>query len=313
MTFLKKLATLFVTLMMAFSLSGCNQDQGELSSSIELQSDVDFTLLDVLKINNKQSNTIYYYFLASIDNESSKTYYLSNLEYFITDQEDHQIHPIDRYQSTITQDIKPGLSSFVYGYIGYPNANETNVGLEFPRSREFLSFNSVQVREIEDKNISHSDQEKFTVYEDGYFQFDVDSSEVSYRYEDGKSIVDNLHITYINKTDERLVVPFLTPVCTMQAIALSDYSIENLDKMNLEELKKQDFDKNGLPPKTTSVNGTALGYELYYLTSEQNYTCTISFEFDGYIPDFKNDTGKAISININSLPLGYSQLIRVQY
>ncbi|WP_273235445.1 hypothetical protein [Ileibacterium valens] len=309
---IKRIIGLGLLLCLSVSLIACSPSG---NSSIEVQEGVEFKILDALKINNKTSNTVYYYFLASVENKSDKVYHMSNLNYRMASHDGNQnnsINAIDRMQTVITNDVNPEQSTFVYGFIGFANSDQKNPGLYFPDQDVFLPFNSVKVRTINDENITNSDQAKFTIYEDNYFEFDVDASDLKFEWNHGKSLVSGLNITYRNKTKERLVVPFLSPVCTIDGLKLQDQkNADQLKKMNLDELKKQDFKVNGHAPKTTSFTGTALGYQLYYLSPEQEVVCPITFEFENVIPDFESKTG-AITININSPALGYSQTMKVK-
>lgn len=307
---INKVISMIAIIGYLFSLSGCSSGD----SSVEIQDGVQFQIVDALKINNESSNTVYYYFLASVKNDSEKVYHMSNLDYKMASQEGSEstsINVIDRMQTMITNDVNPGQSTFVYGYIGFANSSQKNPGLYFPGLDKFLPFSSVKVRTIDDENIANSDQAAFTIYEDNYFEFDVDASDLEYTWNKGKSQVSGLNITYRNKTKQRLVVPYLSPVCTIDGMKLAD--LKNSDKlknMKLSELKKQDFSVDGKAPKTTSFSGDAYGYQLYYLGPDQEVTCPITFEFSNIVPDFESKTG-SITITINSPALGYSQVMKV--
>lgn len=312
---MKRILSVLLCLGLFFGLSGCTDSSSSAESHIEIQEGVEFELLDVLRVSNHKSNTIYYYFLASVTNNSDDVYHMSNLEYVITgDGASESINPIERFQTTITNNVNTGLSTFVYGYIGYPNAKEKNVGLRFPKNNTFIPFSSVNIRDINDDKVQNSSEKKFTVYEDDCFSFEVDAENVEYSYADGNSSVKGLKITYTNKTDSRLVVPYLTPVCTMDGLKLENYSNgEAWKSMSLEELKKQDFKVNGLPPKTESFTGEATGFQVFYLSADQSLTTPVDFSFPGEIPDFSSDPNTGLTINITSPALGYSQVIRVPH
>ncbi len=309
---LKKITVLFVICLMTLSLAAC-QSSGD--SSIEIKEGVRFQILDALKVTNKTSNTVYYYFLASVENKSKEVYHMSNLNYQMASREGQgstNINAIDRMQTVITNDVAPDQSTFVYGYIGFANMDQNNPGLYFPAEDKFLPFSSVKVRTINDDNIVNSAEAAFTIYEDDYFEFDVDAKDLKYSWKDGKSRVTGLNITYRNRTKDRLVVPFLSPICTIDGLKLSDQKdAKKLKSMSLDELKKQDFKVNGKAPKTETFTGNALGYQLYYLGPEQEVTCPVVFEFENVIPDFASKNG-SITININSPALGYSQTMKVK-
>lgn len=309
---MKKILSALLCLAMVFGISACGSGKSA-EAYLEVQEGVQFELLDVLRVSNRTSNTVYFYFLASVTNNADDVYHMSNLEYVITDENaENNINPIERFQTTITNNVNTGQSTFVYGYIGYPNANEKNPGLRFPKTGSFVPFSSVKIRDIDDEHIQNSEDKKFTVYEDEYFSFDVDAENVAFSYENGTSYVRGLKITYTNKTNSRLVVPYLTPVCTMEGLKLDSYSDgESWKSMSLEELRKQDFKVNGMPPKTETFTGEATGYQVFYLSPEQSLTTPVDFSFPGEIPDLSSDPNTGLTVNITSPALGYSQVIRV--
>lgn len=313
MKILKKSLLVLASFLMVFAF-GCS---GSGNTSAQVQEGVKFTLVDVLKTENKKQNTVFYYFLASIDNESEADYHMSNLHYVMTDvsnQTSTGIHPIDQFQTTITDTLRPDMSTFVYGYIGIPASKYDEMGLYLPGQDQFIPFDSVRIRTIDDENIVNSEEKAFTIYDDGYFEFDVDGTNLAYHYENGKSRVDGLSITYRNKTDSRLVVPFLTPICTIDGLNIE--GLPDKDKllaMSQEEIEKQDFHSNGLEARTETFTGETLGYQLFYLPPQQEVTCQISFDFGAQIPDFSAAQHNSITININSPALGYSQTMKVSY
>ncbi len=140
-------------------------------------------LLDAVRVTNDSTNTVYYYFLASLTNNSKSNYSISELSYNVTDGENHDVHAIDRQQTTITQSLAPDRSTFVYGYVGYPNNNQKDMGIYFPKNKQFLSFKSIDLRNISDKNVNYSTSDQFTLYEDKTFEFDVDSSKMKYSFD----------------------------------------------------------------------------------------------------------------------------------
>lgn len=311
----QKIVLAVCAFFLLFSLNACSGRK--INTVAEVQEGVQFTLVDVLKTENRKQNTVFYYFLASLDNESDSDYHLSNLHYVMTDasnQTSTGIHPIDQFQTTITDVVRPKMSTFIYGYIGIPAGKYDQMGLYLPGQEQFIDFDSVKVRTIDDDNIVNSEEKAFTIYDDDYFQFEVDGSNLAYHYENGKSRVDGLTITYRNKTDSRLVIPFLSPVCTIDG--LDQNSLPNADQirsMSQEELEKQDFHSGNLEARTTSFTGETLGYQLFYLPPQQEVPCEISFDFEKGIPDFSAANHNSITININSPALGYSQIMKVDY
>jgi hypothetical protein len=309
----RKIQILLALFLAVLCINGCSSKP----SSVEVREGVNFSLMDVLKVENKTANTVFYYFLAGIENNSDTVYHMSNLQYIMTSEGNETgegLAPIDQYKSIITNDVQPGQSTFIYGYIGVPKTNSGDLGLLVQSENVFLPFDSIKVRTIDDNKVVNSDEEKFTIYEDGYFAFDVDASNTVYSYADGVSTVTGLTITYTNKTENRLVVPYLTPVCTIDGLVLSSLSNgDELKTKTLEELKQMDFSSNGLDAKTESVKAETLGYKLYYLPAGQSVTVQIICQADGVIPDFSSSRTDAITIKINSPALGYSQEIQIPY
>lgn len=309
-TKMKKLITLCLAVITACALTGCTGRD----PSVILKDDVSFRLMDALKVTNQTTNTVYYYYLASVDNQSKEPYAMDSLSYKVTDEANDDIHAIDRKETTISRSVQPGHSTFVYGYTGYPNNNQNNMGLLFPKTDGFIPFSAVRLRTISDKNVKYSSEKSFTLYEDRDFAFRVDASKAEYSYENGNSYVKGLIITYENKTSDRLVVPYITPLCSLTGIQLKNYSDKgDLASMSEDEIRKVDFSTNGMAPKTERYEGTASGYECLYLDPEMNLPCNITFEFEGVIPDFANYNPKSLEIDLNSQSLGYSQEIYIKY
>lgn len=313
---MKKAFHLFLCLLLAFgsfTVAGCQPK----ADHIEVADQVKFSLVDVLEVDNHQVNTVFFYFLASVENNSKKTYHMSNLSYQLSAPSRdgyHAINPIDQYKTVITNDVKPGMTTYVYGYIGVPRTSDTNIGLYVKTEDAFIPFDSVKIRTIQDERVTNSEEKKFTVYSDEYYEFEVDSSNVAYHYEKGKSFVDGLKIKYRNKTDQRLVIPFLSPQCTIDGFKVSSLpDADKLKKMSLEEISKQDFSTKGMAAKTESIKAETLGYQVFYLGPEQELTANILFEAGDAIPDFSAKQKNGITISINSPALGYRQVIKVKY
>ena len=308
---MKKIINFCLCCILSLTLFGCKE---QASSTLSLKKDVDFNLLDVLQITNETNNTVYYYFLANIENHSKKDFLTNSLVYTITDEANTKLHSIDSDQKMITQAVAPDQSTFVYGYVGYPNNNQENMGLLFQKNKQFLPFSSVNIRKINDKNIHHSQDEQFTLYKDSSFTIGVDASQLAYSFENGNSMIKGLKITYENKTDQHLVVPYILPSASMQGIRTSDFSNKgDFSKMNTEAVKKVDFKSEGVSPSTSKADAMVSGYECFYLPEKQKVECDIVFIFEGYVPDFKSSNKDSIEILLNSASLGYSQSILVNY
>lgn len=310
---MKKLLSIFVCFMTGIMLAGCSPKV----SSIQVSDDVDFKLVDVLQVDNKQVNTVFYYFLASIENNSDKVYHMSNLVYQLSAPSKDgykSINPIDQFKTMITNDVNPGMSTYIYGYIGVPKTSDQNIGLYVQAKDAFIPFDSVKIRTIQDDKIQNSEEKKFTVYSDQYYEFEVDAQNLEYKYENGKSRIEGLKIIYKNKTDSRLVIPFLSPVCTIDGFKLD--SLKDADKlksMSQEDISKQDFSQNGMGAKTEQFKCETLGYQVFYLNPDQELPANIIFEADGVIPDFSSKKKDGITISINSPAFGYRQVMKVKY
>lgn len=310
---MKKLFSLFLCFVLGLNLVGCSPKP----SSIEVADGVNFSLVDVLEVSNTKVNTVYFYFLASIENTSDKTYHTSNLNYqlCVPDHgEYYPINPIDQYKTIITNDVRKGMTTYVYGYIGVPNTADKNIGLYVKAKDSFIPFDSVKIRTIEDDGIANSDEKKFTVYTDQYYEFEVDATNLAYKYKDGNSSVEGLKIIYRNKTKSRLVIPFLSPICDIDGFKVSALANGNqLKTMSQAEIEKQDFSQKGLEAKTEQIRAETLGYQVFYLAPEQELKADILFEAKDAIPDFSAKQKNCVTITINSPALGYRQLIKVNY
>ena len=303
---MKKILAFCLCFLVSFSLFGCKEKQ---DPTMEIQKDVTMELLDVLKVTNETNNTVYYYFLANVSNDSKTEFSTESIVYEITDEANANIRSIDSYQNVNAQTIQPKESTFIYGYVGYPNNNQENMGIALLKKKLFLPFSSVKVREISDQNIRDSQEDTFTLYKDGSFQFDVDASNIQYCFEYGKSKVKGLKITYQNKTDQHLVVPFVTPKATLTGFDLNHQpDSKKLLEMSEEEIKKVDMKAKTI----TKVEGVSTGYECFYLPAKQTVECDIVFVFDHVVPDFHTSNSNAIVIDLNSASFGYSQSIQVQ-
>lgn len=313
--FMKKWIKLLMAFLLAYSAAACSKEQG--ASSAQLQEGVTLSMVDVLEVDNKSANTVFFYFLAGVDNNSDSVYHMSNLVYSLRAKNSNDfktINPIDQFKTIVTNDVQPGLSTYIYGYIGVPKTSDRNLGLYIEKDDTFLPFSSTSIRKIDDSKIKNSDEKKFTIYEDEYYEFDVDASQLSYRYENGKSIIEGLKINYRNKTDQRLVVPYLSPICTIDGYDFSGMAnADELRAMSQEQIEQYAFTDKGLPAKTESIRAQAYGYELFYLGPQQEVSASILFEAPDSVPDFASKLHNGITVNINSPSLGYRQILKVDY
>lgn len=311
---MKKLMNMLIAFFMALSLAACSEPA---VTSVEISDKVELSMVDVLEVDNSAANTVFFYFLAGIENNSDSIYHMSNLVYSLrakTKDGYKQINPIDQFKTIVSNDVQPGMSTYIYGYIGVPKTSDKNIGLFVEGDDAYIPFSSTKIRKIDDSKIVNSDEKKLVIYEDEYFSFDVDASELAYHYAEGKSSIDGLKITYRNKTDQRLVVPYLSPICTIDGLRIADQpNAEDLMHMSQEDISKFDFSSNGMQARTESIRAECYGYELFYLGPEQEVTANILFEADGVIPDFSAKMKNGITININSPALGYRQIMKVEY
>ena len=73
--------------------------------------------------------------MAIIENNSDSSYDTSLLSYSLTDDKDENINAIDRYMSTPSSTIASNESTYVYGYVGFPNNNQKDIGFYFQKLR----------------------------------------------------------------------------------------------------------------------------------------------------------------------------------
>ena len=75
-------------------------------------------------------------------------------------------------------------------------------------------------------------------------------------FSNGTTKLSNLQITYINKTDHNIVIPYLEPHGILNGLDLTQYSDKgDFSGMSLEDYKKIDFSNDGLAPKTEIFYG----------------------------------------------------------
>lgn len=300
---MKKFLTTIFVCVLTFSLFGCSKPENK----VMLAKNVSCQLLDVLTITNDSDNSTYYYFLASIENKSKKPYDTQNLSYKVTDDNKKEISVIDTYQSTPTYILNKNQNTYIYGYIGFPNNNQKNLGLSFNNKKQFLPFSAFQIRKASDKNVKNSKALKYTFFQDDSLQILVDASKAKYVYENNETVLKNISITYKNKTNSRIVVPYLTPSATLQGIDLSNKG----DFSNMDDIKKHDFTTNGMSPKTQSFKANATGYALYFLDKKQTVKTQLEFHFEKAAPDFTDTTTKPFIVSMNSKAFGKSNTVKI--
>ena len=67
---MKKILSVLCSIFIVLLLTGCQTKD----PTISLKKDVTFELKDVMTITNDESNSIYYYYMATITNDSKDTY-----------------------------------------------------------------------------------------------------------------------------------------------------------------------------------------------------------------------------------------------
>lgn len=307
---MKKIISLFCSFVLCISLFGCSNQP----SSIALKKNVSFELLDVIKIKNNESNSIYYYYMAQISNESKKDYNTTMLSYSLSDDKEEVVNAIDKYSSTPNPVISKGESTYIYGYIGFPNNNQNDLGFYFPKLKEFLSFSSIKVREMDNSQIKKDGSKKFTLFEDNSMAIKVNAKKAKSEFSNGNITLSNIKLTYENKTKNRIVVPYLEPKGILNGLDLKKYSDKgDFSSMSLEDFKKIDFTNNGLSPKTENIEADATGYVVYYLEPEQSIECNISFTFENAGIDYSDKDTDVFTVKLISSSFGSTTTFDISY
>ena len=126
-------------------------------------------------------------------------------------------------------------------------------------------------------------------------------------YENNETVLKNVKITYKNKTDSRIIVPYLTPSATLEGIDLEDKG----EFKSMEEIQKHDFTTNGMAPKTQSFKASVTGYVLYFLDKKQTVNTEIEFHFGNAAPDFTDKNTKPFIVHMNSKAFGKSNTFKI--
>lgn len=300
---MKKLIASLCVVVLCIALVGCSKEENR----VQLSKGVSCKLLDVLTITNKSDNSTYYYYLALIKNTSNKSYNTQNLSYRVTDNNEKEISVIDQYQSTPTYVLNKNQNTYIYGYIGFPNNDQKNLGLSFNEKKQFLPFSAFDIRKVSDSKVKNTKALKYTFFEDDTLKIGVDATKASFEYVNNETVLKNIKIHYKNKTDSRIVVPYLTPSATLQGIDLSNQPAFS----NMEEIQNHDFTTNGMAPKTQSFKANTTGYILYFLEKNQNVDTEIEFHFDHAAPDFSDSSTKPFVVSMNSKAFGKSNTFKI--
>ena len=300
---MKKIITMLCICVLSLSLFGCSKPE----NNVELKKNVTCQLLDVLTITNESDNSTYYYYLASIENKGKKPYNTKNLSYRVMDDNKKEISVIDTYQSTPSYMINKGQNTYIYGYIGFPNNDQKNLGLSFNNKKQFLTFKAFDIRKASDKNVKDSKDLKYTFFEDDTLEIGIDATKAKYVYENNETVLKNIKIIYKNKTNSRIIVPYLTPSATLEGIDLDNQG----EFSNMDEIKKHDFTTNGMAPKTQSFKASVTGYVLYFLDKKQTIDTEIEFHFGNAAPDFTDKKTNPFIVHMNSKAFGKSNTFKI--
>lgn len=307
---MKKILSVLCVGLISLSLIGCASKE----PYVELDDQVEFELSDVMTITNDESNSIYYYYMATITNNSKETYSTNDVAYSITDDGDSHLKPIDQKESVPITTVMPEQTAYVYGYIGFPNNNQNDMGFYFKDLDEFLSFQSVKVRHATNQDIHESDDLSFTLYEDDALSIQVNGKNSKAIFENGTTTLTDFKITYTNKTDRQIVVPYLVPKATLNGLLLTEYTDKgDFSHMSEEELKKIDFKKDGMAPKTDSIDGEAYGYIVEYLDPKQSLECNIGFTFKNAAINYQSKNKDCFEVDLVSSAFGITHKMDISY
>ncbi len=105
---MKKVITVLTAMILALSLGACSSRD----PAVMLKDDVSFRLMDALKVTNQTTNTVYYYYLASVDNQSQEAYSMDSLSFKVC------CFPKTRDSSRLMRQI---FDRFPTGMSGIPN------------------------------------------------------------------------------------------------------------------------------------------------------------------------------------------------
>lgn len=305
----RKIITCLIAVTMGLSITACSSASKK--NTLSLDKGITLTLTDVWKISSSDANTVYYYYLATIKNKTKKNYSLKDISYKITNSKGDHVNSIDSSQETPFSMVYNGESAYLYGFIGYPNDDQTDIGLRFGKDK-FIAFDSIDLRESNDEQIKKKGTGLFNVFTSDELDIKVNTKDATDTFKDGVTTLSHVYLTYKNKTDKALVIPYLVPHSLLNGIDLSQYSDKgNFSSMSLEELKKIDFKKNGMMPKTSDIEGQTSGYIVYYLRPKQEIKCDITSVFTNTAIDYSDTDKKVFTIRFESAPFGSTTEVTV--
>ncbi len=304
---MKKSLKILLATLLTLSIFGCSSK----NPSYDIQEGVVLTLADVLTVSNEEQNTIYYYYLLTIDNQSEDDYNVSNLIYEITDDKEANINAIDQNSTVPLSNIKKGQTGYIAGYVGFPNNNQKNVGLYFPKEDQFFSFKNIKDREADNSSVSSKQVGMAqTLYENDDIKIGYDYSQMNIEFYESKTVLSNFQITYENKTNQRIVVPYITPYGVLNGLLTTDYpTFTDYSTANNDTI--QSFNYDGLELSLKDVKGQSGGYALWYLDENQSMSCNISIEFPNTFICYAGGEDEPFSIELICSALGVDRTIKL--
>ncbi|MDD7281883.1 hypothetical protein [Floccifex sp.] len=303
--FLKILACFSLTL----TLGACSKNP-----TYQLSDKVNLTLSDVLKVENEKQNTIYYYYLIDIENNSDADYDLSDFSYTIKEKgEKEAVQAIDQNKFMPSTIVPASEKAYIAGYIGFPNNDQKNIGIEFNSSKDFLAFKNAKIRtassnDIATKQVGMAQK----LFENDELTISYDYSQAEINYFEGNTVVSNFYITYENKTDQRIVIPYVTPLGTLNGCLSSDYASKgDFKTMTMDDIKKLDLKTDGLLAPTKNIAGESGGYALLYLDPEQSLSCNTMITFPNSFIYYQEDDKEPITIQLTCPAIGIDRTIKL--
>lgn len=293
--------------LLSLSIFGCSIK----NPSYTIEEGIVLTLTDVLTVSNEEQNTVYYYYLMTIDNNTDKKYDVSSLIYEITDDKEANINAIDQNTTVPMSVIKKGQTGYIAGYVGFPNNNQKNIGLYFPKEDKFFSFKNIKDREATNSNVRSKQLGMAqTLYENDDIKIGYDYSQMDIQFSEGKTILSNFQITYENKTNQRVVVPFVTPYGTLNGLLSADYpSLTDYSSADIGVIQSLTYkDENVL---LKDVKGESSGYALWNLDAKQTMSCNVTIEFANTFICYPYGDEEPFSIELICTALGVDRTIKL--
>jgi len=152
------------------------------------------------------------------------------------------------------------------------------------------------------------------MYEDNALKIEINAEDVKAQFENGKTTLSDLKVTYTNKSKQQIVVPYLVPKADLNGILLTNYTDKgDFSSMNEDQIKKIDFTTNGLAPKTDPIEGKAFGYMVEYLDPEQSIECNVGFTFENAAINYQSKNKDCFDIHLVSSAFGITHDMTVSY